>query len=217
VQFGGNYPIDYMAQAAKGTHLIVSMHYRMGPFGFLGSTELQARSLDGSTGNYGHQDQRLAMQWVRANIGAFGGRTSSITIFGESAGGMSIINHLATPKSFPFYDKGIIESGTYASGAKTLATQQAQWDGAVNSTGCGGGNGSGSVDGGSGSGDGGGSLACILKLDARKIIARVATRANSGKWYPTIDGAELSEAGRAVQQQSPYTTRVQPRRTRFLH
>ena len=53
------------------------------------------------------------MAWVKEHIGAFGGDGDDITIFGESAGGNAVINHLAQPASFPLYKKAIIESGAY--------------------------------------------------------------------------------------------------------
>ena len=70
-----------------------------------------------STGNYGIQDQRLALKWIQQHIGAFGGDSADVTIFGESAGGNSVINHLTQPESYktrpPLYTKAIIESGAY--------------------------------------------------------------------------------------------------------
>ena len=67
------------------------------------------------------QDQRLAMSWVRDHISSFGGDSKNVMIFGESAGGNSVINHLAQPASFPLYTKAIIESGAYDSGATPLS------------------------------------------------------------------------------------------------
>ena len=91
----------------------------MGPFGFLGGREVAARTNGGGAGNFGIEDQRFAMRWVKDHISGFGGNGDDITIFGESAGGNSVFNHLAQPASFPLYQKAIIESGLNDEGART--------------------------------------------------------------------------------------------------
>ena len=107
--------------------VVVTFNYRLNIFGFMGSSELSSRTSGGGSGNYGIQDQRAAMAWVKANIGAFGGNGNDITIFGESAGGNSVINHLAQPASFGLYTKAIIESGAYDLGAEPMASAQASY------------------------------------------------------------------------------------------
>ena len=57
-------------------------------------------------------DQRLAMKWVKENIASFGGNPQSITIFGESAGGACVSAHTVSKKSWPYFDRAIIQSGT---------------------------------------------------------------------------------------------------------
>ena len=95
---------------AKGV-VVVAIQYRLGALGFLGHPAL--RDNDGSTGDYGIMDQQAALRWVRANIPAFGGDARNVTIFGESAGGFSVLTHLASPKSAGLFDRAIIESGAY--------------------------------------------------------------------------------------------------------
>eukprot|EP00466_Bigelowiella_natans_P008372 jgi/Bigna1/140529/aug1.56_g15237 len=73
-----------------GDAVYVTVNYRLGVFGFLGAEQLRGRSPDNSTGNYGTQDQRAAIQWTRDNIEAFGGDPNRITIYGESAGAGSV-------------------------------------------------------------------------------------------------------------------------------
>jgi para-nitrobenzyl esterase len=96
--------------AARGV-VLVSMNYRLGPFGFLATDELVAESEDGSYGNYGLADQVAALQWVQRNVAAFGGDPGNVTIFGESAGGFSVCGHLASPASKGLFHRAIIQSG----------------------------------------------------------------------------------------------------------
>jgi para-nitrobenzyl esterase len=92
--------------------IVVTVAYRMGAMGFLGHPALAAA--DGSVGNYGIMDQQAALHWVRDNIAGFGGDRNNVTIFGESAGGFSVMTHLASPLSKGLFDKAIVESGGYA-------------------------------------------------------------------------------------------------------
>ncbi len=87
---------------------------RLNVFGFLGADELRSRDPRNGTGNYGLQDQRLAMQWTRQHIASFGGDPTSITINGCSAGAGSTANHLVNPRSWPFFDRAAGESGMLA-------------------------------------------------------------------------------------------------------
>ena len=91
--------------------VFVAMNYRLGPFGFFASGHLAAEDADHSTGGYGIMDQRLALQWVQDNIAAFGGDPDNVTIFGQSAGGMSVCSHIASPASAGLFHKAIVQSG----------------------------------------------------------------------------------------------------------
>jgi para-nitrobenzyl esterase len=88
----------------------VSLNYRLGAFGFLALNELAANNTSGSTGFYGIQDQRLALQWVKNNIYNFGGDPNKVTLYGESAGAHSICIHLASTKSAGLFNKAILSS-----------------------------------------------------------------------------------------------------------
>lgn len=90
--------------------VLVTINYRLGPFGFLNHPLLTAEG-NGHSGNYGLMDQIAALQWVNRNIDKFGGDPSAITVFGQSAGAMSVKNLVASPQSSPLIKRAIIQSG----------------------------------------------------------------------------------------------------------
>jgi para-nitrobenzyl esterase len=96
---------------AKRGIVLVSINYRLGVFGYMAHPELSAESPDQVSGNYGLLDQIAALQWVRQNIAAFGGDASNVTIFGESAGALSVELLLASPAARGVFDKAIVQSG----------------------------------------------------------------------------------------------------------
>jgi len=95
--------------------VVVSFNYRLGALGFLaGIHELE--------GNYGMKDQQLALQWVRDNIGHFGGDPDQVTLFGESAGAMSVgLHSLSIPSSNGLFRGGIMQSNPFGIPYKTVA------------------------------------------------------------------------------------------------
>ena len=95
--------------------IVVTINYRLNVFGFLGGDAIRARTSDGSSGSFGIQDQQAALAWVHEHIDSFGGDPERITIFGESAGGWSVSNHLVRPASHPFFSGAIIQSGAQGS------------------------------------------------------------------------------------------------------
>ncbi|GFG72575.1 carboxylesterase/lipase family protein [Mycolicibacter senuensis] len=97
----------YHAQrlAVRGRIVVVTINYRLGALGFLADPAL------GEAGNYGLADQQAALRWVRDNVGAFGGDPAKVTIAGESAGGMSVCDHLVAPESAGLFRAAIIQSG----------------------------------------------------------------------------------------------------------
>lgn len=96
--------------AAAGDVVVVGVEYRTGCLGFLDLSSAFGDDFAGS-GNHGISDQIAALEWVRDNIAAFGGDPANVTVFGESAGGMSVGTLLATPGAGGLFHKAIAESG----------------------------------------------------------------------------------------------------------
>jgi len=96
--------------ARKGV-VLVTINYRVGPLGFLAHPELSAESPHHASGNYGLLDQIAGLQWVKKNIAAFGGDPDRVTIFGESAGGISVSMLCASPEAKGLFRGAISQSG----------------------------------------------------------------------------------------------------------
>jgi para-nitrobenzyl esterase len=109
---GGSSPAIY-----DGTHfaergvVFVSFNYRLGRFGFFAHPALTREDPEGLLGNYGFLDQIAALKWMQKNITQFGGDPSNITLFGESAGGVSVLTLMTSPMARGLFHKAIIESG----------------------------------------------------------------------------------------------------------
>lgn len=112
VLFDGQYLVGDQVVANGSQVVLVVLQYRLSAFGFLGSEAL--RAADGSTGNFGLQDQRLAMQWIQRNIAAFNGDAGNVMIFGESAGAGSVSCHLVMTRSQGLFHKAAMESGSFS-------------------------------------------------------------------------------------------------------
>ncbi len=118
----GSAPLyDGSALAARGV-VVVTFNYRLGRFGFFDHPEL-AQLKEGA--NFGLLDQRAAFQWVRNNIAAFGGDPGKVTLFGNSAGGESILFHMTSPGSRGLFHRAIVQSGL---GGRNLLKSSASVD-----------------------------------------------------------------------------------------
>ena len=87
------------------------MNYRVGRFGFFAHPALSRERPDDNKGNYAYMDQIAALQWVKRNVAAFGGNPNNVTIFGFSAGGVSVHSLLASPQARGLFHKAIAQSG----------------------------------------------------------------------------------------------------------
>jgi carboxylesterase type B len=105
-----SYPMYDGAALAKKGVIVVTINYRLGIFGFMAHPALTAESPNRASGNYGFLDQVAALQWVRENISGFGGDPNNVTIFGESAGAVSVASHLVSPLSKGLFHKAILQS-----------------------------------------------------------------------------------------------------------
>ncbi|SFR27777.1 para-nitrobenzyl esterase [Lentzea waywayandensis] len=91
--------------ASKNDAVVVTVNYRLGVFGFFGHPGLAG------SGAFGLADQQAALRWVQRNARAFGGDARNVTVFGESAGGLSVCAQLASPRAAGLFAKAIIQSG----------------------------------------------------------------------------------------------------------
>jgi para-nitrobenzyl esterase len=109
---GGSSPTVYDGtQFAKRGIVFVSFNYRVGRFGFFAHPALTKESPQGPLGNYGYMDQIAALQWVHRNVAEFGGDPTNVTLFGESAGGGSVLTLMTSAMSRGLFQKAVIESG----------------------------------------------------------------------------------------------------------
>ena len=136
--------------------------------------------------------KRAALRWVRSHIGAFGGNGEDVTLFGQSAGGNAILNHLVQNASLGLFRKAVVSSGTYDQGACFMGGEggaNQRLSQVLSSTGCDrGGGGGGGGEGGEGGGDGGdGGMACLQAMDAQCLLETVS----SWGWGPVVDGVSL--------------------------
>ena len=101
---------------------VVTINYRLGALGFLADPALA--DANGQSGDYGLEDQQAALRWVQRNIASFGGNAHNVTLFGESAGGLSTLSQVASPQARGLFQKAIVESGSYNLTQASLASAE---------------------------------------------------------------------------------------------
>src|SRR5512139_4106413 len=127
---GGASPAVYDgSHFARRGAVFVSFNHRLGRFGYFAHPALTKESPGGPLGNYGYLDQIAALRWVQKNAPAFGGDPGNVTVFGESAGGGSVLMLMTSPLARGLFHKAIVESGGGRAGGimkpKTLAEAEA--------------------------------------------------------------------------------------------
>jgi para-nitrobenzyl esterase len=113
---------------------VVTINYRLGALGFLADPALA--DAKGQSGDYGLMDQQAALRWVQRNIARFGGDPGNVTIFGESAGGLSTLSQVASPQARGLFQKAIVESGSYNLTQATLASAETAGEAFATKAGC---------------------------------------------------------------------------------
>jgi para-nitrobenzyl esterase len=108
----------------RGPAVVVTLNYRLGPFGFLALSELDAQRPGAPSGTDAVRDQQLALRWVKDNIARFNGDPNDVTLFGESAGGVSTCIQLVSPASRGLAQRFILESGTCVSPPGVVYTRE---------------------------------------------------------------------------------------------
>lgn len=167
------------------THtVVVSLEYRLGAFGFLVSGK---NPLSAAAGNYGILDQQAALLWVQRNIAVFGGDSSKVTIFGESAGAQSVSLHLMIQSSKTLFKQAVLQSLPFSIPLKTRRDALKLGKDFAKQTNC-------SVS----------DIVCLLSLSPQEVLA--AQMKTSSKivnpfrflevfetWGPYIDGELIKE------------------------
>jgi para-nitrobenzyl esterase len=161
--------------AKNGNAIVVTINYRLGPLGYLALPGLSAENARGTSGNYGLEDQQAALRWVRANIANFGGNPFNVTIFGESAGGASVCDQIASPFATGLFQKAITESGPCANPSQTLATSQKNGTTFANNLGC-----------------SSATVACLRSLSAGALVT-AAAQDPAISFSPNVDGVILPQ------------------------
>ena len=159
--------------------IVVTINYRIGELGFLAHPALAAESPNGASGNYGLLDQQAALRWVQRNARAVGGDPDNVTIFGESAGGLSVHSQLASPLAAGLFHNAIVESGAYNLVQPSLAAAEAAGAAFAASAGC---------------TDAATAAACLRNLSVEAILAHQS----AGTMVPNLDGSVLPQTIRSA-------------------
>ena len=172
---------DGRAIAASGV-VVVTLNYRLGVLGFLAHPALTAEDDHHSSGNVGLLDQQAALRWVHGNIAGFGGDPDNVTVFGESAGSMSVCVHLVSPLAAGLFHRALGESGACTNFAMTRASAEGLGVSVAATLGC-----DTAPD----------VLACLRAKSADEVIAAAPGSedvvAGGAKLAPSIDGYVLPE------------------------
>lgn len=159
----------------NGPAIVVTINYRLGAFGFLALRELVEEDPNNSTGMYGMMDQQEALRWVQKNIQSFGGDPDRVMLFGQSAGGNSMVIHLVSPVSAKLFSSIVIESGYYR-GYYALPNGFNTGQHLITASGC-----------NSSSSSSSDLMSCLRSLSTSQVLDDTDTC----QWLPVIDGYVL--------------------------
>jgi para-nitrobenzyl esterase len=150
---------------------VVTINYRLGALGFLAHPALA--DANGQSGDYGLEDQQAALRWVQRNIAGFGGNPNHVTIFGESAGGLSTLSQVASPQARGLFERAIVESGSYNLTQASLASAETAGEAFATKAGC-----------------ASQTAACLRSLPVSAILANE----NAAGYTPNINSEVLPES-----------------------
>jgi para-nitrobenzyl esterase len=156
--------------------VVVTINYRLGALGFLADAALASRP-GGPSGDYGLMDQQAALRWVQRNIRGFGGDPGDVTLFGESAGGLSTLAQVASPGAHGLFQRAIAQSGTYELTQQPLAAAEAAGKAFAAKAGC-----------------ASNTAACLRGLPVSTILANQ----DPVGYTPNVDGAVLTQSIRTA-------------------
>ncbi|QDX27553.1 carboxylesterase family protein [Sphingomonas suaedae] len=168
---------DGARMAARGDVIVVSINYRLGILGYLAHPELSAESAEGISGNYGLLDQIAALKWVQRNIASFGGDPGNVTAAGESAGALSVMYLMASPRAQGLFHKAVAQSAYMITTPELKQGRHGLPSAEAAGT---------QIMGVVGAAD----LAALRAMDAEKLTVEAATK-GYGPWG-TVDGKVLT-------------------------
>jgi len=173
---GASNDYDASKLAAQGKLVVITINYRLNLFGFLSHPALDDQGKP--FGNYGLMDMQAALQWVRANIAAFGGDANNVTLGGQSAGAGAAAAHVISPGSAGLFHRAIFQSGGYSPIAP-LATARERGIKFADAAGC--------------KGSDAQIALCLRALPAAKIAALSGTESATSAFVsgPMIDGTVI--------------------------
>jgi para-nitrobenzyl esterase len=165
-----------------GGVVVVTVNYRIGALGFLADAAFGDGTQTSRVGNFGLLDQQAALRWVHDNIAELGGDPGDVTLFGESAGGMSICTHLVAPSSAGLFHRAIIQSGPCGLFTASRSDAQSQADTLADALGC----------------DGSDRAACLRGKSVDQLVRALPPKAGfffgpGVNWGPVVDGDLLPE------------------------
>jgi para-nitrobenzyl esterase len=186
----GSQGIYQANQLVENGVVLVTINYRLGPFGYIAHPALSADDPRGVSGNYGLLDQVAALAWIKDNIAAFGGDPDNVTIFGESAGAQSVTEIMSTPLSEGLFHKAILQSGASTYNANGLTTAI---DGRLTMHEAG-------LEFFDGIADADASAADLRAIPAADIVAHIPNKSHLGGYaLPTVDGVVIPQLmGQAI-------------------